>query len=327
VISKIKQSLSAIILVLGVSLLVLTSAASAATAAGSGMRVSPVRTDLVIKPGQYKVVTIDVQNVTKAVQTFKVVVNDFVASSDESGAPALLLNGQSNDRHGLKRYINAPSSVTVPSNGSKSVNVTVKIPKGTPGGGYYGAVRFIPGSASSGSNVSLSGSVGSLILVSVPGDVKESLTLAGLDITQSGSVKSVFTSNKGITAAVRVRNDGDVQEQPFGKLQLKKGDKVLQTIEFNDSTPPGNVLPDSVRKFNIPLKGIGSIGKYTVVANLGYGTKGQLLTGSTSFYVIPGTLLLLAAIIILVILFLIFVFPKMLRNYNRNVVRKANRRR
>jgi hypothetical protein len=322
------KHLSLIVAVVASVVLMATGTSSAAFSSGDGMRVSPVRTDLVIKPGGSKVVTVYVQNVTNGTSHLKVIVNDFVASPDESGAPALLLNGESNDQHGLKKYVTTASTITIAKGKQEAIPVKVTIPKGTPGGGYYGAVRFAPANGSTGNaNVALSGSVGSLILVSVPGNVTEKLSLASFDVRQDDSPRTIFTSNKNLAITVRMRNGGDVQEQPFGKILLKKGSKTIKTYEFNAATPPGNVLPDSIRKFSIPMKGVGSFGKYTVEGNFGYGTSGQLLSGSTTFYVIPVWMILLIVILVLVILFLVFVFPKMVKNYNRNVVRKANRRR
>src|SRR5487761_1287420 len=58
---------------------------------GNGLRVSPVRTDLTISPGQTQTVTVTVTNVTSAPAIFQGIVNDFVANPNESGAPALLM--------------------------------------------------------------------------------------------------------------------------------------------------------------------------------------------------------------------------------------------
>lgn len=316
-----------IALVVAVTGLVSVASASAATQSGNGMKVSPVRTDLVIQPGSSKTVSVFVQNVTNATETLKVVKNDFVASNDETGAPALLLNGQSNDKHGLKQFMTTVPTITVGKGQQKEVKVTITIPKGTAGGGYFGAVRFVPtNGGSANSNVSLSGSVGSLILVSVPGNVTEKLTLVSLDARQGDTPKTVFTSGKNISAVVRFQNEGNIQEQPFGKVLLKKGNKTIGSYEINGGSQPGNVLPDSIRRFSVDLKGVGSFGEYTLEGNFGYGSNGQLLTGKTTFYVIPLPLIIAAIVVILIILFLIFGVPRLVRRHDQKVVRKARGR-
>lgn len=305
----------------------LTGIVSAATSSGNGMQVSPVRTDLVIQPGQSKTVSVYVQNVTNGEENLQVITNDFVAK-DETGAPSLLLNGSANPRHGLKQYISTPRTVIVPQGQRKEVKVTVTIPKDAAGGGYYGAVRFAPvgSSASEAKNVALSGSVGSLILVSVPGDIKENMQIASVEVSKGNSAGTVFMSGKGLSAVVRFRNEGNVQEQPFGKFLLKKGSKTLGTYEINNTDPKGNVLPDSIRKFSVDLKDVGSFGKYTVQGNFGYGSNGQLLSASTSFYVIPLYIIIPAVIIIGLIIAAIVFVPKFLKNHDQRVLRRAGRR-
>lgn len=81
---------------------------------------------------------------------------------------------------------------------------------------------------------------------------------------------------------------------------VKKGDKIIQTVDINKTDPKGNVLPDSTRRFEVKLDKIGAWGKYTVEGNFGYGTSGQLLSGKSTIYVVPATLII--AIIALLLL-------------------------
>jgi len=116
---------------------------------------------------------------------------------------------------------------------------------------------------------------------------------------------------------VRFNNVGNVQEQPFGKMIVKNGNKQIGIYDINGTTPAGNVLPGSVRNFTVPLHNIGMIGKYTLIGNFGYGTNGQLLSGTTTFYVVPLMVIILAIVVLLLIVFLVVFFPKMRRNRNR----------
>jgi hypothetical protein len=136
----------------------------------------------------------------------------------------------------------------------------------------------------------------------------------------------IFTSNKNLQGVVRVRNSGNVQEQPFGRIVLKKGDKVLGSYEINNTDPRGNVLPDSIRKFSVDLKNVGSFGKYTLQGNFGYGSSGQLLSASTSFYIVPVWMIIIVLLLLALVLFLIFGLPKAVRRYNQNILRRAGRR-
>ena len=130
-----------------------------------------------------------------------------------------------------------------------------------------------------------------------------------------------------INATVRFQNEGNVQVSPFGKILLKdRGGKILGQYELNTTNPPGNVLPDSIRKFSVPLDKIGKFGQFKIEGNFGYGSNGQLLSASTTFYVVPIWLILAFIALVLFILFLIFGLPRLVRAYNQRILRKAGRR-
>lgn len=316
--------------ILSIALLTVISAgfsALASAANANGYKVSPVRTDLVIDPGTSKTFSVFMQNVSGSPENLQVIINDFGPTTSETGQPALLLNGQEAPSHGLKQYITVPSgTISLQPNEQKSIKVQISIPKDAAGGGYFGAIRFAPASAAGDKNVNLSASVASLVLVKVPGQITEQLSIASFDVRSGDSPSVVFTGHKGLQAVVRFQNSGNVQEEPFGKIQLKKGSTVLSTTEINNTDPRGNVLPDSIRRFSVNLDKLGSFGKYTVVGNFGYGSSGQLLSAKTSFYIIPLVAIIIVAAIILFILFLIFVLPRWIRAYNRRILQRANRR-
>jgi len=304
--------------------------AATPTGPGNGLRVSPVRNDITINPGETKTVTINVTNVTASPARFQAVVNDFIGSPDESGNPAIILDpNKFAPKHSLKRFIQPIPNFDLQAGQEKAIAVTIKVPANASGGGYFSAVRFAPASELNdpSQNLSLTGSVGSLILVKVPGDIKEQLSIASFDVRNKDKVNNFFTTNKGIDVVIRFQNGGNIQVAPFGKVLLKnRSGKLLATYEVNASEPRGNVLPDSVRKFTVPLKNIGSFGQFKVEGNFGYGSEGQLLTASTTFYVVPRALVLIFIAIVLLLAFLVFGLPRLIKTYNRRVLRKAGRR-
>jgi len=300
----------------------------AASSGGNGLRISPVRSDLTIAPGTSKTIDVYVTNLTSASADLQGVVDDFTAGNNESGTPYILLNGEKAPSHSLKGYVSPIGGFTLASKATKDVKVTISIPKGVSGGGYFGAVRFLPAATNTNKNVNLTASVGSLVLVTVPGPVTEQLSIASFDVrrmnNQTNELESpsvFFTSNKNLNGVVRFDNTGNLQEQPFGKILLKKGSKVIGTYEVNNTTPRGNVLPSSIRRFAVPLKGLGGFGKYTIEGNFGYGNKGQLLTAKTSFYIVPLAAIIIAVVIILAIVLGIY----LLRAYVRGAIKKATR--
>jgi hypothetical protein len=302
-------------------------AADSVGGAGNGLRVSPVHTDLTIQPGNSATVDVFITNVTSQTTTFQVFINDFVASGDESGNPALILDeGKSAPTHSLRQFVPKLNNVTLAPSEQKNIKVPVSIPADAPAGGYFGAVRFSADSQdTAGKNVSLSASVASLILVKVPGDYKEQMSIESIDTRNKDKIHSIFTKSKGIDGVVRIKNSGDVQEVPFGKLTVTKmGGKVVYSTEVNSGEAAGNVLPGSVRKFAVPLKNIGSFGKYTVQADLGY-AKGQTLTASTTFYVIPVAVMIALGVLVVLLIIALVEIPRLMKRYHRRVLRRAGR--
>src|SRR5579862_4282093 len=106
----VKGRLQGLVLLLSVAslLLVPLEAHAAQAPATNGYRVSPVRTDLTIKPGASEPVTVYIQNASDAVENLQAVVNDFQPPTDESGNPALLLNGATAPSHSLKQFATIP---------------------------------------------------------------------------------------------------------------------------------------------------------------------------------------------------------------------------
>ena len=324
-------------LVAGILSLVVVSASTlqayaatntASPGSGNGLKISPVRTDLTLNPGATQTVDIIVQNVTSSTAILNVLINDFTASNDEKGDPAIILNpSTSAPSHGLKQFIAPVGNITLQPNEQQDVKVDINIPLNAAGGGYFGAVRFEPATNASGSNISLSASVASLILVKVSGNVIDKMSIASFDARKADKSHSVFFSNKSIDAVVRFKNSGNVQEEPFGKIILKKGNNIIASYEINNTDPRGNVLPDSIRKFTVSLGNkVGSFGKYTVEGNFGYGSNAQLLSGSTTFYVVPLSLVGAVLGALILILWAIFVLPRWIKAYNRRVLRRARRR-
>jgi len=271
---------------------------------GDGYKVSPVRTEISVDRGTTKTVDLYVQNVTKAVESVQTIVNDFVANSNESGTPSLLLNGQSAPSHGLKQFIKVETNnFVVQPNQQQTVKILISIPKNAAPGGYYAAVRFAPSNVNSSRNVNLTASVASLILVSVPGNYIQRMNISSFQVESNKQTGSFFTSNKNLKAVVSFTNTGQIQEVPFGKVALLKGNTQLGTYAINNAQ--GNVLPSSTRKFSVNITNVGSFGKYTVEGNFGYGTSGQLLSASTTFYVVPEYLIVIFILLIIIVLIIV----------------------
>lgn len=282
------------------------SSAQTTTGSGNGFRISPVRQEFTIDKGSSTQFPMNIENPTDTEVTVQLVVNDFISSESETGEPRLILEetGQP-PKNSFKKLVAPLVDITLGPREDKDVQIDIRVPDNANSGGYYGAIRVVPSSVTGSGTVGLTASVGTIVLVRVPGDLTERLDLVELTATQNSKAKSFFTGGD-VSIMSRIKNSGDIHLQPFGKIQVKNMfGKVVHEYEFNNKELRDNILPDSTRKFedSIPKPGRGWLGRYTVVLNLGISQgSGELITASTSFWYLPWwaigvSLLLIAAIV------------------------------
>lgn len=290
------------------------------------IKVTPVRTDISVKPGQSQTVKVIVTNLTSSDITVTATENDFIAG-DERGTPSLILDASKYaPTHSLKRFMTPISDVTIPKNSGEAIDVLVTVPADAQPGGYFGAVRFTPNTVGdAASQVNLSSSAASLILLTVPGNAVEKLNLTDFSIQQNNKTGNFFQTPDGITATFRFENKGGLQEAPFGKITVKNGNNVVYDYDFNNTNPKNVILPDSARRWDVPLKNISKFGHYTVNATISYGKSNETFEVSKSFWVVPLSYII-GGIVGLVVLILVIVgIWWFLRRYKRNIIRDQGR--
>lgn len=306
-------------------------AQSSTTSTANVLRVSPIRSDISIEPGKSKTVETVVTNLTDSAIRVHPSANDFVAS-DERGTPGLILDEtQFAPTHSLKRFMEPLHDVTIPAGESKTIKVIITVPNDAQAGGYFGAVRFSPSSPDGGGQVNLSASVASLILMTVPGEMVEKLDLSDFAILQNGKTSTLFTNGNGLQLTVRFENKGNVQVGPLGKVTVKNGDTIVYEADFNTDLPRDVVLPESARRWDIPLDSdkLDAFGNYTVLATFTYGQKNQTIEVTKSFWVIPWMFIIIALVglVVLAGLIVLIVFLNRRRKRSRSIARSAGYRR
>ncbi len=310
-----------IVALLGVALI--RPAEAQESTVGNGLRIT-TRNELVVNPGEVQEFEVSVKNVTAAAVDAVVDFNDFNVDDNETGTVKLILDGSQSAEYSLRQYLSGPESIPLAPGEEKKVEFTVDIPDNVTPGPYFGAVRFtaVPDGVDGQTGAVLSASLGSLVLVQVPGNIVDLLSLESISAVGDDGAASLFQDAPG-SVEVRLRNEGNAFSKPFGRVSIKgwNGDEVY-AYEINVAEPRGNVLPGSIRKFvdQIPEDKIGSIGRYTVEANISYGDGGNVITAKSTFWVLPwgvviGGLVGLAGLIWLV--------TKGIPSYNRRVVSKS----
>jgi hypothetical protein len=287
--------------------------------AGQGLEISPPLLELNVNPGQTTTFEIHLRNITKGPLITKGSIDDFIAEGEEGQAKLLIDKNAEPSPYSFKTWAQPIADLSVAPQELKTAQITLQVPKDASPGGHYGVVRF-SGVAPEleGTGVSLSASIGTLVLINVSGDVKKKASLEEFATEQHGKKKGFF-ENGPITFVERIRNQGTVHVKPVGTIRVTNMfGKETQVFTVNDKG--GNILPNSVRRFEQQLGKKNLFGKYTVEANIQY--EGQNISGKISFWVIPYRLLAL----VLGGLIVLAVFLRLaIKRYNRYIVAKATK--
>lgn len=303
------------------------SHAFAADNAANVLKVSPVRSDIVVKPGESTIVKIVVTNPTKSAVNITPIENDFI-SRDDSGTPSLIEGANEYaPTHSLKRFMTPLQAFVLPAGKSKTLNVKVTVPKDAQAGGYFGAVRLEPTSPDSGGQVNMSVNVAPLILLRVPGKIVDKLNLTTFKVLQNGMSKSYYQNGKDMSVQFAFENKGNVQEGPLGHIAVKKGSKVVYETTFNNKDQRDMILPDGSRKWDVPLKNIGAFGHYTVSATFSYGASNETVQIEKSFWVVPMKVVLWVIAGVVALIVIVLAFWLFLRSYRNRLLGGRGRRR
>jgi len=292
--------------------------ARAQTNQGQGLEISPPLVQVDTDPGKTVNLSVKVRNVTQETLEVTAEANDFTAGG-EDGNPKLLLEEGEESPYSLKSWITTIDRVTLKSGEQKPINITLNVPSNASPGGHYGVARFTgtpPGLE--GSGVSLSASVGALMLVKVSGNIQEQAKIIELYAqNQKGQRRSSFEYGP-LNLITRIQNTGNVHIQPKGTIRVTNlfGGEVM-TLQLNQKG--GNVLPSSIRKFQETLNKKFMLGRYKMQADVVYGSENTILSSSAYFWVIPYKIIILTIAVILLVIFGI-------KRYNKYIVKKANKK-
>lgn len=302
-----------------------TTAPKTNAGTGQALEIAPPVMSLRGNPGQVIKTQISLRNIAAGDLLVSGQINDFVAAG-EDGVPKILLEEKGENPYSIKGWVSPTPEMLMNSRQIKKLPITITIPASASPGGHYGVIRFtaVPPELK-GTGVSLSASLGSLVLITVSGDVKEGLAVQEFSINNGGKSGKLFESTP-LNFVERIKNTGNTHEQPVGQVTVK--DMFGKTIAaVNVNLPPRNILPASIRKFTQPLDKsvIGKkklFGRYTANLTLTYGAKKQTLTDTAVFWVIPYRLI---AIIVSVLIISFFALRYGIKRYNKAIIAKATK--
>lgn len=244
----------------------------------AGLSIQP-RKNYIIKPGDSVTDKLTIGNLdSHAGLNMSLRMIDFTYTN-QTGTPKLNLDPNApRTAWSLKPFTTLPSSVEVPSGGSKSVEFSIKIPKNLGAGSYYSAILYQAGGANGG-NVALNASGVTLVFVSVPGTVKENMTLqkfgayTSFDNGNSGSYTFIATGAAPKMVAYTLKNEGNVFESPAGTVTIKDmfGHKVAD-VETNPNQSlallgQARIFTSCIKTVQQKIQAEGGISKNTSCAD------------------------------------------------------------
>lgn len=265
---------------------------SSALADSLSVTVTPPLVQLTIGPGETWRSALKIVNTNASDITYYSQLMDMEAS-DESGhgkfTPVIRSASSTESGTTLASWIEVPSEpVVVKAGASGQLPFTVRIPEDASPGGHYAAILVgtQPGKVEGGSGIAVSSYVSSLIFVKIKGDIVE-----------SGRVREFVTSKQlyqepHAEFTLRFENTGNTHLRPAGSIEIyNMWGRERGRVEIAQDSTFGNVLPNSVRKFNFSWDGEESlfdIGRYSAQVTLAYGDEGkQSASAVTYFWVVP----------------------------------------
>jgi hypothetical protein len=311
-------SMMAVGVIIGIVQVAPAHAQAADPSAAQGLQISPAIVELNAEKGKTYTLNLKVTNVTLTQLVYSTTANDFDAK-DESGAANVLLNSTLPPTASIVTWLKTDSQFTLDSHESRSLVAQVTVPSDAEAGGHYGVLRFSGHAPEiSGTGVGLSASAGMLILIRVAGNITESASLASFN-TAHGSSQTSFFENAPIDFVTRIKHDGNIHVKPTGTVTIQDAfGNTVGTVPVNDTK--AIVLPSSIRRFDSEYKSGWMFGMYTANLALGYGTTGQAITNTITFWVIPYKLLL---VLLLALVTFVFIASRLIKVYNKRIIAKA----
>lgn len=295
-----------------------------------GIKISPVKIEDIVDPGQTFKSQLTVQNESDSARTFYVYLKDFKAG-DENGSPKLIAPG-SEDGYYLASWIDITSEgIEFAPHEEKSIPFNVNVPDNVGPGGYFGGIyfgtkppRLEKGDEDKGAGMSISQQAGSLLLLRVKGEVDERA-----EVREFNTDKNYYNTPFDVNFLVRIENKGNVHVKPYGTIEIEDMfGRSKASIMINEKG--GNVLPHSIRKYNSTWSDKYGFGKYTATLGLTYGENTssggqgkQTLYSQKTFWIIPWKIVtpFLIGFAVVFILFFISV-----RFYKEKAVKRAMER-
>jgi hypothetical protein len=304
--------------------------AAAPNAGGaSGLSISPLRQELTLKPGQADKIDITLKNITGGPINAKVSVQDF-ESDNVTGNPKIITDPNVKSPASIRGFLVGLGNVPLALGEQKTFSIPVQAPGNAAPGAYYGLIEYqaVPannGGAGGNNKVALSAAVSQLVFITVPGNITERMQVNAIHVyrDKDGTKEGLFFTSPPKSVGIDLKNLGNGFAKPFGHIGLQNSHgKEIYSYELNGGITRAIVLPNSSRIFKNELKNIKRPGRYTIVANISYGSGSAILVGKKTFWYIPPWV---PAVLVVVLAILVGGVLLARRRYKRGTSRHYHR--
>ena len=323
------KRITSLLLVAILAELLIAPALQAADNSGQGLELSPPVVELQADPGQTITGQLRLRNITKSDLIAKPRIDDFGAKG-EDGQPQILLDETEATKYSLKYWVTAIPSLRLAPGKIENIPFTIVVPKNAEPGGHFGVIRFTAQPPDlEGTGVALSASIGALVLLRVSGPITESSSIldfsTGIKSKAGSFLAGTFFETGPVWFVERIRNSGSVHVKPTGTIDIFNiFNTKVASIAVNDK-PGGNILPDSIRRYEQDWGGKWLFGPYRARLNLTYGSAKTALVGKNIvFWVLPWRLML---IILIGLIILIVGLRQAIKRYNAYIISQARKSR
>lgn len=264
-------------------------------AEGRGVGLSPLTFEMTVNPGDTEINQLKVYNPNEESQIgIKMEVEDFTVIGEIGHVK---IEPAETETYSIARWVTIDSEEFILGPGEqKFIEFTIDIPDDAEPGGHYGSILAKTTSVVGGefAGAAVAGRVGALVLLSVSGEVRESLSVESFSVPN-------YSEYGPINFELRFKNTGTVHLKPRGHLTITNwlGTKVADL-----EVPQNNVLPGSIRKIDIPWseKWLWA-GKYTATLSANYGVSNSAIEPVViSFWAFPWKV---GVVVLLVIFFFV----------------------
>lgn len=301
----------------------------------SALTLSPVRFELSGDPGQTinGEMSLMNENSSDSITYYSSFAN--FEAQGETGNPNFV-----EPKEGLGKWMSTQSEVTLFPRESKIVPFKIEIPSNAEPGGNFAAIFWSTSPPDpNGQQVVIGAKTGTLILLSVNGEIKDS----GAILKYGTKDDQKFFTALPVSFIYRFQNTGNDRVKPNGTITMRNfiGIKVA-SVPANKVE--GNVLPKSIRKFESAWqKGTMAdsaevtnargffdqvsyewnnfaFGYFTANLALEFGEDKQTAESKTGFWVVPWQLLI---VIIILALIAWFIIKTVIKRYNHWIISQA----